>query len=163
MAIFVVLAPPLDDRGDPEQPERFRFVRDGFSWRAFAFGPLWMLRHRLWLALFLYIVIVGALVFATYAAHVSLAFAVLAVFLLAILIGLESATLRRSTLLRRRWRDLGIVAANDADDAVRRFFDHWVVETSQVRAGPPGPARYLPVRDPGSDIIGLFPEPGAQR
>ena len=37
-----------------ERPERFKFVRDGFSWGAFLFGPLWMVRHRLWLVLVLY-------------------------------------------------------------------------------------------------------------
>ena len=31
--------------------DRFVFVRDGFSRWAFLFAPLWMLRHRMWLVL----------------------------------------------------------------------------------------------------------------
>src|SRR5260370_32849115 len=31
--------------------ERFAFVRDGFHFWAAVFGPLWLVLHRLWLAL----------------------------------------------------------------------------------------------------------------
>ncbi len=37
------------------------FVRDGFSWWAFLFAPLWMLRHRMWLVLIGYVVVAGVL------------------------------------------------------------------------------------------------------
>src|SRR5882757_8578104 len=51
MAIYTVHEPPL--KGDQTQPdpERFAFVRDGFSFWAYLLTPLWMLRHRLWLVL----------------------------------------------------------------------------------------------------------------
>ena len=54
MSVFTVHAPP-PRRGEPDgDPTRFAFVRDGFSVWAFLFAPLWMLRHRLWLAFFGY-------------------------------------------------------------------------------------------------------------
>ena len=34
-----------------DRPERFVFVRDGFYFWAFVLAPLWLLLHRLWLAL----------------------------------------------------------------------------------------------------------------
>jgi hypothetical protein len=51
MAVYAVLEPPARPDGQPADPDRVRFVRDGFSWGAFLFGPLWMIRHRLWLVL----------------------------------------------------------------------------------------------------------------
>ena len=38
----------------------------------------------------------------------------------------EAATLRRFTLGRRRWRNVGIVVGDDMETAERRFFDAWV-------------------------------------
>ena len=43
------------------EPERFVFVRDGFSFWALLLGPLWMLRHRMWLVLLGYIALAVAL------------------------------------------------------------------------------------------------------
>ena len=60
MAVYTVHEPPL--RGAPApDPERFVFVRDGFSFWALLFGPLWMLRHRMWLVLLGYVLLVGGL------------------------------------------------------------------------------------------------------
>ena len=47
-------------------------------------------------------------------------------FLLALLVGFEAATLRRFTLSRRGWRNVGIVVGDDVESAERRFFDAWV-------------------------------------
>ena len=40
-------------------PQRFAFVRDGFHFWAFLLAPFWMLRHRLWLELIVYLLLVG--------------------------------------------------------------------------------------------------------
>src|ERR1700726_1711287 len=60
MAVYTVHEPPLKTGTAPE-PERFIFVRDGFSFAALLFGPLWMLRHRMWLVLLGYGAVAGAL------------------------------------------------------------------------------------------------------
>ena len=49
--IYTVHEPPLKADETRADPERFVFVRDGFSFWAFLLAPLWMLRHRLWLVL----------------------------------------------------------------------------------------------------------------
>lgn len=46
MASYLILTPP---GGADRTQDRTRFIRDGFSWRAFLFPTLWMLYHRLWL------------------------------------------------------------------------------------------------------------------
>src|SRR4029450_3830547 len=51
MSIYPVYEPPLKAHESAPNPERFVFVRDGFSFWAFLLAPWWMLRHRLWLAL----------------------------------------------------------------------------------------------------------------
>ena len=61
MAIYAVFEPPVRDEEDADYAERFAFVRDGFSWAAFFFGPLWMLRHLLIIELIAWLVLVGAL------------------------------------------------------------------------------------------------------
>ena len=60
MAVYTVHEPlPRDGARSAPEPERFVFVRDGFSFWALLFGPLWMLRHRMWLVLLGYIALGG--------------------------------------------------------------------------------------------------------
>jgi hypothetical protein len=97
--------------------------------------------------------------------------------LLALLLGFEAASLQRWTLSRRNWRQLDIVVADDEESAERRFFDRWTAKArglnndqSAVDRGAPPPTRDIPGQPfsrppplPQSEIIGLFPEPGASR
>jgi hypothetical protein len=57
MPTYTVHAPPPKARETASDPDRFRFVRDGFYFWAFLLAPLWLLAKRLWLALLGYIVI----------------------------------------------------------------------------------------------------------
>jgi hypothetical protein len=163
MAVYSIFEPPERVGGAAERAEEFVFVRDGFSWSAFLFGPLWMLWHRLWLVLIGYLVLVAAL-----AAAVRLTGGLggaqsLAAFFLAVLVGLEAASLRRWTLSWHGWRDRGIVVADDLEAAERRFFAAWVPSVGQHTLQdtlPPARGLRMPV---GNDVIGLFPQPGASR
>ncbi len=51
MPTFTVHEPPPRKSESVASPERFVFVRDGFYFWAFVLAPLWLLVHRLWLAL----------------------------------------------------------------------------------------------------------------
>ena len=64
MAVYTVHEPPLKRYETDADPERFVFVREGFSFWAFLFGPLWMLRHRMWVEFIAYLLLVGGLTFA---------------------------------------------------------------------------------------------------
>ena len=167
MAVYSVFEPPERGNGTVVNAERFAFVRDGFSFAAFVFGPLWMLWHRLWLVFVGYL---GVGIFLAGAFHVlgtPGGARSLAGLLLSILVGLEASTLRRWTLIARGWRDHGIVVGDDLEAAERRFFSAWVPATRDHATQPPTQPPLPPapkLRMPAdNDVIGLFPQPGANR
>src|ERR1700693_1030640 len=169
MSVYTVHETPSRAGAAVTDVERFAFVRDGFSWWAFLFAPLWMLRHRMWLVLIGYVVVAGVIEIPVRMVGGPALAASLIGILLGLLVGLEASTLRRFTLNRRGWKNLGVVSGDDLEDAERRFFDAWLQRTNSTSGAPhartPGPAyaassRRGPLR---SDVIGLFPEPGARR
>ncbi len=166
MTVYMVFEPPRAD-GDPvRRAERIRFVRDRFTWSAFLFAPLWMLRHRLWLALVGYLVVVAAATVGLGYAGARLSAIVVVLALIHLLIGVEAATIRRASLMRRGWRDLGVAIGDDLEAAERRFFDSYAARSAArgETLAPPPPAPPPPLRaGPAGDVIGLFPEPGASR
>jgi hypothetical protein len=169
MSVYTVHEPPLRAGASASDVERFAFVRDGFSWWAFLFAPLWMLRHRMWLVFVCYAVISGGLATLVRIFGVPAAVVGLIGLLISLLVGLEAGTLRRFTLDGRGWKNLGVVSGDDREDAERRFFDAWLQRKNSPSSVPhtpmPGPAAAAPNRrgSLGSDVIGLFPEPGAPR
>jgi hypothetical protein len=171
MSTYTVYQPPLQADESAPDPERFVFVRDGFSFWAFLLTPLWMLRHRLWLVLVGYLVVAVGLQVGLRALGASATTMAVVGVLLSLLVGVEAATLRRFTLARRRWKNVGVVVGDDLEAAEQRFFDAWVkaaaVDSARVEREPrPTPQAPPPIsrRPPaGSEVIGLFPQPGAPR
>jgi hypothetical protein len=165
MAVYTVHEPPPKAGATPP-PERFIFVRDGFSFPALLLGPLWMLRHRMWLGLIGYAVVVVLLALVL-RLDGSATVGVIVWTLLALLLGFEAGTLRRFALGRRGFRNIGVVVGDDLELAERRFFDAWVRKDSRARNDPSAPSG-APARTPSPraphpapDVLGLFPEPGA--
>lgn len=168
MAIYTVHEPPAKRRESRQGPERFRFVRDGFYFWAFVLAPFWMLWRRLFLVFIGYVLLSAALSAALYFADAPRPAMFAAQALLSLLVGLEAGSLRRWTLRRRGWRDLGVVSAEGVEAAERRFFDAWNGEPSAPGAAStqPAPTSFLAGARPltsSSGVIGLFPEPGAPR
>jgi hypothetical protein len=165
MSIYTVHAPPPQADETAPDAERFVFVRDGLHFWAFLFAPLWMLRRRLWLVLLFYILGTSALAVVLWLIRAPTLMHLLVGALIALLIGLEAATLRRWTLRRNGWAELGIVAGANSEAAERRFFDAWVAQVAKPRAPVAPPPVSLPIRMPpaASDIIGLFPEPQSRQ
>ena len=165
MPTFTVHEPPPRKTESVTAPESFVFVRDGFYFWAFVLAPLWLLVRRLWLAFLIYVV-------AAIAVAVAIKFAGLpswvqsaAALIIALIVGFEASTIRRWTLGRRKWKTLGFVVAEDAENAARRFYAAWS-EGARADAVVPEPIYATPVRrgaPNASDVIGLFPEPGAPR
>ncbi|RJF75858.1 DUF2628 domain-containing protein [Rhodopseudomonas palustris] len=171
MPVYTVHAPPDGDERSAA-PDRFVFVRDGFYFWAFVFGPLWLLTKRLWLALLGYLVVSVAAAMALSALGVVGLPRVLVLLLIAVLLGLEAGSLWRWTLRRRGWRQLDVAIGDDLPAAERRFFDRWsgrqgtpVSFSLPVDRGAPPPPRGIPL--PASsihgDIVGSFPRPGGLR
>ena len=110
MTVFTVHEPRPRKNETVADPDRYVFVRDGFYFWAFLFGPLWMLWRRLWLVLVMFLILTAAVQAALWALGVSGPVKFAVGFLIAILIGCEAGTLRRWSL-RRRWTNVGLVVA----------------------------------------------------
>jgi hypothetical protein len=176
MPVYTVHA-PLTNGADITATDRFTFVRDGFHFWAAVLGPVWLAWHRLWLALIGWIVLMAAIDVAMVRLGVGSGTIFLTDLLLALLMGLEAASLKRWTLSRRKWRQLDIVVADDDEAAEWRFFDRWTAkqrslsnDQAAVDRGAPPPTRGTPGQPfsrspppPRDEIIGLFPEPGGSR
>jgi hypothetical protein len=167
MPTYTVHEPPPRKHESAPALERLVFVRDGFHFWAFMLAPLWLLLHRLWLALLGYVVLTFAFGLGLYLIGAPAAVKFLASFLIAILIGFEAATLWRWTLTRRHWNGLGLVVAEDAEMAERRFYAALAERAAPSASAPPPEFKYAkPVwrgAPSPSDVIGLFPQPGQQR
>jgi Protein of unknown function (DUF2628) len=164
MPTFTVHEPPPRKKATESvsAPERFVFVRDGFHFWAFVLAPVWLLVRKQWLAFFIYVVLnIAIAVGLKFAGAPSIVQGTVA-FVIALLVGLEAATIRRWTLTRRRWKNLGFVVAEDREIAERRFYGAWV-DSQPATAAPLEPSYATPIRRGApspSDVIGLFPEPG---
>ena len=159
MTTFTVHEPPPRKNEETASPVRFAFVRDGFYFWAFLLGPVWMLYHRLWLVLLIYLAGTTAIQAALWALGVSGLVKFTVGLLIAVLVGFEAGSLRRWSL--RRWTNRGIVVAYNREAAEHRFFDRWSgsLPAAGASAGPSAapPGSRVPTSD--QDIIGLFPEP----
>ncbi|MGB7257540.1 MAG: DUF2628 domain-containing protein [Pseudolabrys sp.] len=171
MPTYTVHEPPLRKGEAVPNADRFAFVRDGFYFWAFLLPPVWMLLHRLWMVLLLYVIVNAIIGVALFALGAPAEVKFIAGVLIGLLAGLEAATLWRWTLTRRKWKTVAVVIGEDRELAERRFFAAWQQRAPETPAPPPSsppqePRYTAPVRrgpPSGSDIIGLFPEPGGPR
>jgi hypothetical protein len=161
---------PADGMRTQAAAERVVFLREKFSPWAFIFTPFWLLFYRLWLPFLVWLVVfiaiswIGSwLGYGPYAA-------IAASFFPSLIFGMEAVNLRARKLLRNRYRDGGVVIAEDLETAERKFFETWKTEardTAPVKTDYPYPPAYPETKiaavssEPG--VIGLFPTPGAQR
>jgi hypothetical protein len=161
MTIYMVFEPPAGS-APSRRAERIAFVPDRFTWSAFLFAPLWMVWHRLWIVLVGYLVVMAALAAALAYVGASDGARFLVFFLVELLIGFEAASLRRWTLARARWRELGAVVGARRELAEQRFFDRYVTleTTREMEAALAGTTQPAVAPRNGNDVVGLFPQPG---
>ena len=139
---------------EPSAFERAVFVRDGFGWWAFLFGPLWLLWNRAWLALLVWIVLHAGLSLLVQNKILDAGPQVLLELVIALALGFEASTLRRYVLNRRGYQMVDVVQERRLIDAELRFFArHEIQDTAAlprvaVGAGP-------------APLVGLFPSAGA--
>jgi hypothetical protein len=153
MRFYTVHAP------EEAEPERFAFVKDGFSWPALFIPLLWILWHRMWVTLLGYVAF--TLVIAVIDRFVGDFYATVLGIAGAVLLGLEGNTIRRLSLEARGWREVGETFGRNLAEAEVRFFGEWTALAPQRRdalagAAPVGPGAAAPSDEP---ILGLFPEP----
>jgi len=161
MPVYTVHEPPRkeDERGDDAlaHTARFVFVRDGFHFWAFLLAPLWMLRHRMWLELIAYLLLIAGITFALQRLGVTGGAGFAVYVLVSLLVGMEASSLRRWKLSRRSFASVGVVVGDELEEAERRFFDAWTAQ-SEPHARAATPAAPF-VGSSSSEIVGLFPQP----
>jgi hypothetical protein len=138
---FAVYEPPNPPADRCDRAADLEFLKDGFSWSAALFAPLWMVAHRLWWQLLGYLAIL-ALIWAAGAALTLRDGAVaLGVFGLNLLVGLEAGPLRAWSLTRRGWRSLGAVLGKSLPECERRFIAAWLPQEPVLDLAARPPAR----------------------
>jgi hypothetical protein len=138
MSIYTVHLPPLS-RSAGERLQRAEFVRDGFSRGAFLLGPFWMLARRMVVEAALLFALQIGIALAMHALRFNVASILLALVLLAFLVGLEASSIRRFQLWRRGFTEAGVIAAENAEAAERRFFEAELSNRHPADVGDPGP------------------------
>jgi hypothetical protein len=124
MATFTVHLPNARP-GQPTPPEKITFVRDGFSWGAFLFGPFWLVWRRAWLAALLWTIALVAIAFAAAKFGLSPATQSVVALALAVVLGFEGPSLVGWTLARKGCPETDIVIGETIDEAEEVFFRRW--------------------------------------
>ncbi|MDZ4381045.1 MAG: DUF2628 domain-containing protein [Parvibaculum sp.] len=154
---------PLDGAG-------LVLVKEGFSFPAFLLSWVWLAFNRLWIALALWI---GLTAVVSFLAERLLGVEAAAVCSLALqlLLGFEGNDIRRWTLARKGYREIGISGGSSLEEAERRFFEKWdrpldVAPVAPLTA-PVWPRRDAVAAAPANtamhEVFGLFPEAGPKR
>jgi hypothetical protein len=155
MARYTVHVPPLpEDR--TTALERSVFVRDGWSWGAFLFGPFWLLWHRHWVTGLFGLVLCGGVIAGLAALPVEGAVKGGIVFFLALLWGLEGSSLRRLALGRAGYAEEGLVVGHAQDALEQRFFAEASGPVATGVSPPSGVS--APATGRSIPVIGLFPD-----
>lgn len=161
MIVYTVHEPADAPADALSRADAAAFVKEGIAWWALFVPVLWLLYHRLWVVLALYvsamILLHGGLAWA----GVGEATSFWVTLVISILFAVQANDLRRWTLERRGFRLVGTVSGRTLAECELKYFASVVEAAEPVATEPPlaAPAPVKPTR-PRSDneIIGLFPD-----
>ena len=99
------------------------FIKDGFSWPGFLIPFFWLIWHRLWLPLAVYLAAVALLALAGHVVF-SLPDGLMTCLglLLNLFVGLEGNNFRRRALAKRGFEEIADIVADNSETASYRFF-----------------------------------------
>jgi hypothetical protein len=136
--------PPMPPADRLDRADRLVFIKDGYSWIAAAWPPIWLLARKLWLPFVGYCAILAAVTASFNAFGMPPWTIALAVVAFHLLIGFEAESVRRSSLDRLGWQVVGTVVGRNLAECERRFFDSWLPQQPIIRSAgraEPGVAR----------------------
>lgn len=142
VSAFTVHEPPEPGGTRLERAERLLFVRDGFSWRVALLGPFYLLARGDWLALGAYVVLALVLSGAFTLVSAGNEWVSLMFVLLNVLMAFEANELKRWSLGRAGWREIGTVSGRGQEEAERRFFEAWLPSVPDQTGGIAGPTSF---------------------
>ena len=110
-----------------------RFVKEGISWTAVFFTPLWLFFHRMWLVLFATLVLYAIAIIAAEAVGLDAGPALSLVLVVNIIIALEGNNLRRWTLKRAGYQEIGVVTGRSLEHVKDGFLKACSIPTRNSR------------------------------
>jgi hypothetical protein len=124
--VFTVHEPSNAPADLLKRGEGLLFVKDGFAWwAAFPYTSfLWLVRHRMWECVCGYLVLVCALAGMISVFPGSSPVAILALIGLHLILGTEGNGLRRWTLRRRGYRELGVASGRNLGECEKQFIEN---------------------------------------
>ena len=140
MHVYTVHEPTSPTAGRIERGESLAFVRDGFSWRAAIFPPIWFAARGQWLGILIYVAAVVLISLLLTAIGAKEDWAGLVIIALHVVFGFEAAEIQRWSLGRAGWREIATVSGPDRDTCERRFFDGWLNDETAAAIYPLPPA-----------------------
>lgn len=138
---YTVHEPPNPPADPIARAERLVFIKDGFSWPALLLGPFWLLINGMWAALLIYLLVAFAIGTVLELLDFAPFWASLTGIALNLILALEADSIRRWTLERRGWRNVGTVVGPSAHECERRFFEKWLSTEPGLHSSAPISAR----------------------
>jgi hypothetical protein len=124
--VYTIHEPPFAPADRIDRAERLVFLKDGFSWGAFLLAPLWLAARAEWAGLAAYVSAAIVLTLLLTAIGAAPAWITLAILALNLFLGFEASSLKRWSLERTGWTELGAVSGRNAAECERRFFETWL-------------------------------------
>ena len=163
MTAYYVYEPSSEAPNLSARADALDFVKDGISWAALIVPAFWLIYHRMWIELLVYLAAYAALGWAMTYSQDSSDFLAWVGLALSLLFAFEANDLRRYALERKGYRQLGVAIGGSREAAELSFFRAWLPEQSKSARSPErSPKREALVRvapNEAEDVIGLFPRP----
>jgi len=135
MTTYTVHEPPQPPADRVDRAELLAFVKDGFDWGVFIFGPLALFSKGLFLATAAYVAALVGIVLVLAAINADDAWVSLAIVALNAIAAYEASQFQRRKLDGKGWMTLGAVTGRNRDDCERRFLDSWLPRQPMIRPG----------------------------
>lgn len=146
--------------GAPADGKGVIFVREGFSVPALVFTVFWLAFARQWLALAYYAS--AAIALTVLGEWVGVQPEILMILSLAmqLFLGVSANDIRRWTLRRHGYSDIGVAAGRTLEEAERDFFRRWTGEAFAIAPTSSASGPVWPRRPEEHQPLGLFPRAG---
>jgi hypothetical protein len=124
--VYTVHEPPSPPLDRIDRAASLVFVRDGFSWGAALFSPVYLAVKGQWFAFAAYLAVGFLAAAVLWSVGLIQNWFTLMLIGLNIYLGFEASTLERMWLNYRGWKEVGTVAGRNLPECERRFFDNWL-------------------------------------
>ncbi len=143
----------------PRTVDGAAYVREGFSWGAFLFLPLWCVFRRSWLGLVMWVAAVALIGGLGRFLEIPPVAALAALVVVHILFGFEAAQLRRRSLARRNFVLADVVSGHSSNEAEITFALRRSAqpEIASMATSAPAAVPYRPRPVSVADGYGLSP------